>query len=275
MNYFEQLLGKISDAEARQQLQDLAGKHTEISQWVADPEDVNRAQQFNEWADTNWDHEHNMTRLEFQQQAELESLKTREKSNGMELDQLNEFLGKYIKDNGLLTRTEVDAQIKAKEDAFNTQLGVVSTLATRIPFLNARHQKDFGDLFDPDEFLKQADEKGYARYGTQGLDKFYDEYTSDKRAAKTAADIQSQIDAARADERKKTLAERGMGPGGQIPAIDGSPEMGHFQARLMGLNKPPVEGQTSAPPEAELGRGQIARFAAAAADAKDRAGLVQ
>jgi hypothetical protein len=269
MNYIEQLLAKLEDVEARTQFSELATKAPMLNDWIIDPELRAKNDEITAWAETEWDYDHGMSKLEYQQSQELATLKSR--GQGMEINELNDFLGKYIKDNGLMTKSEVEAQIKEKESAFNNELNLVSNLATRVSYLNAKYQKDYGDMFDPDEFVQKAIDGGYAKAGKAGLDQYYNEFTREKQTAKSAAELQKQIDDARADERTKVLAERGMGANGQMPTLDGSPEMGHFEAKLKGMAQTDPTA-TAAPANAELGRGTIARFAANAADAADRAG---
>ena len=273
MNYIEQLLAKIEDAEARQEFSGLLEKTPTVKDWIVDPEVRTRSEQIQQWAETEWDYEHNMSRLEYQQQQELTALQAQITGHkpGMELNELNDHLGKYIKDNGLMTKAEYEAGIAAKAEAFEKELNLVSTLATRVSYLNGRYSKDFGgEMFDPDEFISKANEKGYARYGKEGLDKFYEEFTADKRAAKQAADLEAIKTAAREEGRKEALKERGMGEGGQMPTLDGSPDMGHFEAKLKGGAHKFDPTQSQVPADVELGRG-VGRLAAAIADANDRA----
>ncbi len=276
MNYIEQLLEKLEDVEARTQFSGLIEKAPMLNDWIIDPALRAKNDEITAWAETEWDYEHGMSKLEYQQSQQLTELQTQlsTRGQGMELNDLNDFLGKYIKDNGLMTKTEVEAEIKAKETAFSNELNLVSSLATRVSYLNAKYQKDYGDMFDPDDFVSKAIEGGYAAQGKAGLDQYYNEFTREKQTAKAQADIDAKIEAARKEEREKVLNERGMGANGQMPTLDGSPEMGHFEAKLKGMANQPPAGAT-APADAELGRGTIARFAANAADAKDRAaGLV-
>lgn len=273
MNYIEQLLAKIEDAEARQQFSGLLEKTPTVKDWIVDPETRTRSEQIQQWAETEWDYEHNMSRLEYQQQQELMALQAQISGQKphMELNELNDHLAKYIKDNGLMTKAEYDAGIKEKAEAFEKELNLVSTLATRVSYLNNKYSRDFdGEMFDPDDFITKANEKGYARYGKEGLDKFYDEFTAEKRAAKSAADLERIKAEAREEGRKEALKQRGMGEGGQMPTLDGSPEMGHFEAKLKGGNKTFDPTQSAVPADVELGRG-VGRLAAAIADAKDRA----
>lgn len=268
MNYIEQLLAKLEDVEAKQQFSGLIEKAPMLNDWIIDPDIRAKNDEITAWAETEWDYDHGMSKLEYQQSQELTTLRAR--GQGMEINELNEFLGKYIKDNGLMTKAEVESQIKAKEDAFNNELNIVSNLATRVSYLNAKHHQEFGNMFDPDEFVQKAVDGGYAKDGRAGLDRYYSEFTREKQTAKSQAELDAKIEAARVDERNKVLAERGMGAGGQMPTLDGSPEMGHFEAKLKGMANQPAAG-ASAPADAELGRGAIARFAANAADQADRA----
>lgn len=270
MNYIEQLLAKLEDAEAKSQFSGLVEKAPILNEWIVDPDIRAQNEKISAWAESEWDYEHSMSKLEYQQSQELTALQAQiaQRGNGMELNELNDFLGKYIKDNGLMTKAEVEAQIQAKEQAFNSELNLVSNLATRVSYLNAKYQKDYGDMFDPDDFVTKAIEGGYAKEGKAGLDRYYGEFTREKQAAKQQADIDARVEAARKEEREKVMAERGMGTNGQMPTLDGSPEMGHFEAKLKGMAQADPNA-TAAPVNAELGRGTIARFAANAADAKD------
>ena len=74
MNYIEQLLAKIEDAEARQEFSGLLEKTPTVKDWIVDPEVRTRSEQIQQWAETEWDYEHNMSRLEYQQQQELTAL---------------------------------------------------------------------------------------------------------------------------------------------------------------------------------------------------------
>lgn len=268
-NYIEQLLAKLDDVDARTQFSELANKYTVINDFIVDPEARTRTEQIQQWADTEWDYEHGMSKLEYQQQQEIAALSAR--GNGMELNDLKAYLETYTKENGLMTKAEYDAGIAAKEASFNEQLGLVSKLATRIPYLNGKYQKDFGEMFDPDEFVKQAGEKGYAQFGEKGLDKFYDEFTAEKRAAKQTAEMEARAEAEATRRFEEKMKERGMGGQGAGPTLDGAPDMGHFESKMKGLSKQADAGGPQAPADLELGRGGIARFAAQAADAKDRA----
>jgi len=163
--------------------------------------------------------------------------------------------------------------VTQKEQAFNQELNTISRLATRVPYLNARYQKEFGEMFDPDEFVKQATEKGYARDGVDGLDKYYRDFTADKIEAKRQADVLAQVEKAKQDGIQEGLKQRMAQQGTGMPTLDGSPEMSHFEQKIRGMNKPIDPNAPTVPQEIELGRG-VGRYAAAVADAKDFAGRV-
>ncbi len=277
MNYLEQLLAKMDDAATRAEFSGLVDKAPVVRDWIVDPDTRARHEAITHWAETEWDYDHGMSRVEWAQSQELDALRA-DRGKGMiefkDIGELNEHLGRFIKDNGLVTKADYDAGIAREKDLMAQELNLMSTLATRIPYLNGKYQKDFGEMFDPDEFVSKAHEKGFAKFGKEGLDKYYDEFTAEKRTAKQAADLDARIKKERQEERDLVLKERGMGQNGQMPTLDGSPEMSHFEARIRGMNKPDPT-QTSAPADAELGRGTIARFAANAADARERAQSVQ
>ena len=192
----------------------------------------------------------------------------------MELKDLDEHLGKLMTEKGLMTKADHETALKAaiaeKETAFNEMLGMTTVLATRIPYLNAQYQKDYGEMFDPDAFVTAANEKGYAKHGAKGLDEYYKEFTAEKAAAKQAADLEKRAETLATEKYEAKMRERGTATGAAGLSNDSGPEMGHFEAKLKGITKTdPTAPQ--APADLELGRGGIARFAAAAADAKDRA----
>ncbi len=271
MNYFEQLLEKIDDPDARTQFSELATKYS-VADWVVDPALRTKTEEISTWAENEWDYDHNMSKLEFQQSQQLAALQGQldTRGNAMELKDLDEHLGKFMTDKGLMTKADHEAVIAQKEATFNEQLGLTTVLATRIPYLNAQYQKDYGEMFDPDVFVTQANEKGYAKHGAKGLDEYYKEFTADKFAAKQAADLEARAETLATEKFNAKMQERGTATGAAGLSNDAGPEMGHFEAKLKGIQKTdPTAPQ--APADLELGRGGIARFAANAADAKDRA----
>lgn len=269
-NYFDTLLETISDAEVKTQVQDLAGKVPQLKQWIVDPAAVARADQFARWADEQWDSAHNMTRIEWQQKEKIAALETQVSTlgDGMDLNELNDRLGTFMNEKGLVTKDSFDAAIKAKTDDFTRELDLMGKIATRLPYLNGKHEKEFGEFFDPDEFLVKATEAK-----ATSVDAFYKEFIADKLEAKRTADIDKRIAEAKIEAKREALQERSMAENGQMPTLDGSPEISSFQARVMGMRNQ-AEG-SQVPAEAELGRGQIARIAARQGDMKALTTAVQ
>lgn len=180
----------------------------------------------------------------------------------MDLNELNQRLDAFMGEKKLLT---ADA-LAAKEQQVNDLVNNMSRLATRIPYLNAQNKDEFGNYFDPDDFLAKATEAG-----AKDLDKYWkDTYTQEARSKKAEQEIERRVTDARRDERLKVLQEQS---GSQMPTLDGSPEIGHFQAKIMGLKDPNAPALIA--PEAELGKGQIARAAAQAGDLAAAQGRVQ
>lgn len=284
VNYFEQLLEKIDDQDARTQLSDLAAKHAVVNDWIVDPELRGKTEQISQWAESEWDYEHGMSKLEFQQTQQLADLQRQleQRGNGMELKDLDDYMGRFMSEKKLMTQEAHEAALKAaiteKENEFNRELGITSIIATRVPYLNAQYQKDFGKMFDPDEFLTQANEKGYAKLGAKGLDEYYKEFTAADRKAKEDADIEARAEALATERFNAKMTERGAQTGAAGMTADGGTEMSAFQARVMGLNKTENKEVQTSPVDMELGRngGSMAKNFANQLDAKDRSsGFVQ
>lgn len=277
MTYIEQLLEKFDDIEAKAAFSGFVEKHSFLNDFIVDPALKAQTDEIKNWADTEWDYEHQMSKREYQQEQELAELRNRsqQKMKASELEDLDAVLGEYIKTKGLVSKAEYDQAIKEKSDAFESQLNTISTLATRVPYLNAKYQKEFGEMFDPDAFVKEATDKGFAKFGVDGLDRYYGEFTKDKAAAKAAADLEKLKADAKAEGAKEAREQMLATAGRGTPEVDGSPELSHFQQRIMKLNEPKADtDKSAAPPDAELGRGVIARFAALRGDAQERAGRV-
>jgi hypothetical protein len=263
MNYFDQLLNSINDAEAREELQGFAQRVPELSDWVVDPETRRAAERTQQWTREYWDDEHGMPKAEYRQLQQIRALEAQvANGNGMELDELNDYLGKFMTEKQLVT----NEMLADKERGVNDLLQAMERAAVRIPYLNQKHEREFGELFDPSEFLDKANAAK-----ASDLDRFYNEYTSDKRTAKQQAEIDRKLAEAREEGRRAALQEKAMAPDGQMPSLDGGPVIGHFQKRIMGGDTTGSDSK-SAPPEAELGRGLIAKFSARAGDQAELAG---
>lgn len=273
-NIFESLLGSIAESD-RVVFKDIAERNPDLKKYIGDPDKVKRVDGVEQWYADNWDFEHEVPKNEYAQQLKISDLETQlatataAKGEEMNLDQLNAFLDEKIKSGVVISPTQVKEEVNgivaAKEKEFetytNTILNSVAATATVVPYLNQRHEKEFGELFHPNDLLKAANEAK-----ATDLEAFYDtKFVAEKRAAKQVKQAEldktahdAELAAAREEGRKSALQEK-IGQEGQMPSIEGSPEMGHFQARLM-----KVENKTtsSVPADAVLGRGQIAAAAA-------------
>lgn len=281
-NPFEALLSAITDPNDAESLKGLATKYPSINDYIAPPDQVNLYRKVDAWSAQNWDDEHKMTKTEWRQQqqiAEMTRLIAEAPGDSMELNELNTWLDQQTKDGKVLTAAGLAEKVKpildetftAKEkgyqEFFSGMLNTQARIATRIPYLNAKHQQEYGTMFDPDEFLTKAVEAK-----ATSLDEYYKTYTAEAAEAKRKADIDKQIADARADERKKALQETAMGERGQMPTSEGGPEMGHFEAKIRGLGV--VKDKSPVPEGAELGRNQISAAMARAGDRAEIEGRV-
>jgi hypothetical protein len=271
-NYFEQLLGKIEDQTLRDEFKGLSAKIPDIDKWIVDPDIQNRVNTVESWYADNWDPDAGMPKAEriqreriAQQEQELERLRTQlttAKGNEMNTDQLE----KYLSEKGLISKSDMEKTLKEKEDGFSRILDMVSSTATRVPYLNSKYKDEFGEYFDPDKFLEEA-----TKAKATNLDSFYErEYVAERRQKLMAEKHQKEVEEARLAGKREGLQER-VAQEGQMPTLDGSPDLGHFQMRVMGGQK---ENTSPVPADAELGRGQIARIMAREGDAKALQGRV-
>ncbi len=286
LNIFDTLLGQIAEAD-RSVFTEIAERNPDLKAYIADPEKIKRVEDVEKWYAAEWDFEHESPKKEYALGLEVQDLKTqleaaKTASTGEEdmanaFDKLTAMLDEKIKSGSVVSaaqvradldaaRAETNAEIATKEAQFSQSmsdnLNVIARTATQVPFLNRQHERDFGDQFDPDEFLVKATEAK----AHDLKDFYYKSYAAEKYATKQAADaakaqadLDAKLAAARDEGRKSALQER-VGQDGQTPSVEGSPEMGHFQARMMKID--PKEGESSIPKDAVLGRGQIAAAAA-------------
>jgi hypothetical protein len=160
--------------------------------------------------------------------------------------------------------------LTAKEKQFESYVKGLNQFTAQasltVPYLNAKHQKEFGEMFDPDEFVAEAVKKN--RFD---LKPYYEEWVSQKRADKMKSDYEAKTqevtekltkekDEAVAAAKAETERIKGMGLGGQNPSDTESPTMGAFQRKVLKLEE--TQDDKSKAPEVPLGEGGIAAFAA-------------
>lgn len=260
MSIYDRLLEQISDPDARVKFSSAVASAPEISRWIVDPATVQKAQEVDQWSRENWDDEHGMTRAEYaysQRVAALEE-EAEQGRNRMTLEELGQELERFTTSKGLMTTAQFNTALQQKEAEFGNSLNTMARIATKVPYLNQKHEKEFGETFDPEAFLSKATEAGAAN-----LDDFYDTFTKDKRAAKQEAEVERRIAEAKDLGKREAMQAQSMSEHGQMPTMDGAPEIGHFQKTLMANRADTGNG---IPAGAELGRGTIARAAAVAGD---------
>lgn len=287
---FDELIGQFGDDSDKETFLGLAEKHPFIKEYGLRQSDYSRqlnenkerlevADEWNDWKVKNWDSEAKMTKQQKAAVEEAERLK--QENEGLEsriaamgsggedmtFEQLEQFGKDLIKNNNIVTQADILAKQKELEGYVQGVNGVMTKAALTVPFLNQKHDKEFGEMFDPDDFIKQATEKG--RYD---LKDFYEkEYVVDRRQAKTIEKHQAEIAAltatkdaeiAAAKEHAEAIAARvsGMGAGGG-PADDGGASMGAFQRNYLKLDQ--QQDDKSKVPDVPLGDGGVAAFAAA------------
>lgn len=294
----ESLLNLIENPDDRTALEQLTAKHPKLT------ETLTRAQQYEAWAAENWDTDHGMPKVEYRQRQQIADLlrqQAEQGASGMELSELNQWLDGEIKAGRILTPDAVKQQldavkadrqwitpvleetIKSREEQYTKYFGeLVNTqakVATMVPYLNQKHLQEYGTLFNPNDFLTKATEAK-----ATDLEAFYGVYTKDAAAKKAEeaeaarkAEVERLVAEAEARGKKTALQEVALGNNGvnQIPTSDSGPEMGHFQAKLMGLNKVGEGAPKSPVPDgAELGKGTIAAAMARAGDKAEIEGRV-
>jgi len=212
---------------------------------------IGKVGEWESWKENNWDETRNMTKAQAELLQEVERL--REGSgNEMTFDQLNDSVSKFVKDNGLISKTELDSVIAEKTKFVDDGFKGYAYVAAKVPTLIAKHMKEFGDVLDGTELLK-----GTETYGTTNLDDVYEKMVAGKRAEiaeKSKAEEIAKAKAEAVEEFKKSQAATQN----RIPSDQSGPELSSFQKKMMGIKTEPDEFE-----DMELGKGGIAAIAAA------------
>ena len=279
---FDEILERFGTDEDRQQFQQFTEKNPFLKESVLRQSDYSRKmdevrddlaslQKWDEWRKNNWDDDHEMTRTELaklqkleateQKLAELESRALLE-GGDVDFNQLEAWGNEFIKKQNLVTPEAIGVKEKELKDFVTGMNSFTARAATKIPYLNQKHFNEFGELFDPEEMLKQAVTKG--RF--DDLDKFWEsEYAAPLREKqrtdkwdKERKELEDK--AAAAEERGRQEGARMAGAGATNPTDGNGPTMGAFQRSYLGLNKSGSED--SGAPEVPLGDGGLSAFAA-------------
>lgn len=289
---FDEIITQFGDDADKEAFIGLAEKYPQIKEYGLRQSDYSRymneskikidlADEWNTWKSDHWDDEAKMTK---QQKAAVdEAARLKQENEGLEsriaamgsggddmtFEQLEQFGKDLISKNGIVTKVDIDAKQKELEGFVKGFDGVMAKTALTVSFLNQKHDREFGEPFDPDEFVKEAAEKG-----ANNLKEFYEnQFVAGKRQERVTAQhvaeierikAESAVELAKAKEQADAIAARiqGMGSGGMNPSDDGSGSvMGAFQKQYLKLDQ--VQTDASKVPDVPLGDGGVAAFAAA------------
>jgi hypothetical protein len=254
--YFDSLLESL-DPDAKTQFTGLVEKAPAIK------DTLDQASRYMEWASNNWDAEHQMTKSEYVQSQTIRNLEAQIAMGGeVTLEDLNAKLDGFMNERKLVT-----SDVLQTDKAYVEKLiGKMSEVSTRVPYLNAKYKDEFGEYFDPDEFLKAANANP-----SVPLDKFYEtDFIAGKRTAAAEKKFQDAVARAKDEGIREGMQRKVEGGPSNSPTLDGSPVMSAFQQKIMGMQNGAGEGDRSnVPPDAQLGQGVISRAAALAGDRKE------
>jgi len=291
---FDALLETFGTDEDRTAFQSLAERNPKVREFGLRQDDYSRQlndhqkelqelQSWRDWRNTNWDADKKMTKAERVKQERLEALQAERDEiqaklaaaeiggSDMTFDDVERIATEAMKKSGFDPNKFVGSDaLSAKEKEVRDYMlnlnGSTARMALRVPYLNRKHEKEFGDQFDPDKFIEAA-----TKAGKSDLDEFYEEFTAKTRMDRIKADADEKVRKAQEDADAKVAAAnqrvdeqvsrlQGMGKNGANPADTDGSEMGALQRKMLGLNKP-KDGDSGAP-EVPLGEGGVANYAA-------------
>lgn len=297
-NVFDKFLESLANTDVRRELSELAQKEPKLKDAFMAQDDYSRnmdqhrddleeLQGWRNWRSENWISDSNgkgMTKAEQRQKERLEALEAERQEYERKLaeaafntggdevtfEQLAEQLGTLAKEKGLVDNNRLDEVIKTKtgevEELVKNSNRIITTAALQASYLNQKHDKEFGELFDPLDFIKQAHEAGQ-----YDLPKFYDQWIAPRRIEKERNDLQAKLTAQEqkhAEElekaRKEGEASRSMSPGSEGMPVDtegGLADLPAFQRKYLQMDRKDSEGNPK-PPDGSLGDGGVAAFAA-------------
>ncbi len=290
MNRFTELLASLPEGPAREALKNVGDQHPEVSTLLSEGflrqdefsrrmdevrDKVKFADDMTSWWKDQWVPDaygqgKGATKAELEKDRQIEQLRVQAASGGeMNFDDLNKYLDEQISSRGIVTRKDLDTFTaeKGKEvnelvDAkMNANISAYAYAATALPKLMLMHDKEFGEILDPNAFLKAAGEAG-----ATDLEKFHGEFVRARREEKQQKEIDAKIAAAKEEGLQQGRLERSSQPTeGATPMDLDGPSLGHMQVTLTSRGKENAQGFKTSP-AAELGSGQVAREAAIAGD---------
>lgn len=245
MNAFEELIGSLTDEGDRKALENLGNKYPDLkggylrqSEFSRKMDEIKakekdfekireKMDEWEKWSDDNWDAEAGMTKAQKQAMEELARL--RESGEGeMDFNKLADWTNKFVAEKGLVSKSDLETTLGEKEKQFTSNLDGHSYLTMKVPHLLMKHFKEFGEILDPQEVVKKAEElKNY------NLDSVYDGMVADRRQKISEEALNKKLEEARLagiEEGKKAA----MGSRSPSPTDSGSPEMSQVRDRMLG-----------------------------------------
>ena len=128
-----------------------------------------------------------------QKQAMEELARLRESGEGeMDFNKLADWTNKFVAEKGLVSKSDLETTLGEKEKQFTSNLDGHSYLTMKVPHLLMKHFKEFGEILDPQEVVKKAEElKNY------NLDSVYDGMVADRRQKVSEEALNKKLEEAR------------------------------------------------------------------------------
>lgn len=261
VNSFDDILSNlVSDDADKEVLGNLANKYPDIKNgWLRQSdysrkmdslkETTKKVEEWEKWADDNWDFDAGTTKAEQTLKRELVT-----KGEDMTFDQVKDYTEKTLSERGIVTKTDFDSVLGTKSKEVSDGLQGTAAFNAILTEKAINHLYEFKEPFKVREFLGKLNE-----LGSDNLDLAYDKYVAPERETRRQKDHEKEIEKIRAEERSKTEAEmnekfianRGL------PVDQTEDGLGHLQSKMLRVNEP------DAAEKATLGDGTIARIAAA------------
>jgi hypothetical protein len=255
MGYFDDILATFEDADDREQFRSLASKNPRAKE-IAEEMGA-----FDEWQKTNWDAEHNMTKTEYLQSQSIRDLQDQLAAGTegeVDFTKMESWLDTELAKRKIAREDPIKNDLDSRERKVVGLINTMEDMAVDLNYLNLLHNKEYGEPFDPKVYIKGMSDTGL------GPRDYYEKFTADKREARRATELEDRIKRERREEREKALQEVTMSPTGQMPTVDGGPEMSSFQRKILAGKAGSVNGEPGATgtEHLTLGNGSIARVAA-------------
>lgn len=266
---FDDILGSLVTDEAdRSTLSDLSVKYPGIKDGWLRQSDYSRkldafkpieqeaqlykgkTQEWENWAKTEWDFDKGRPKAELFHEARAKELEEQLAARGQ--DMTFDDITKAIKEQGLVSKTDLEATINSKAKEIDGALSGSAYFAVKVAELAGEHLHEFKKPLKASELVGKLQE-----YGTNDLDVAYNRYVADARKERGDKELEVKIAEIRKEERQKATDELlAKLPTGGLPVDQGDPGLGHLQAKMQHV------GEADAADKAKLGDGTLAAIAA-------------